>query len=330
MIDKQGNITVTATSEDSGSAYRVPVGSEDLSEGESREIICSKWSHNNGYAAVLADSMGDSESIHLFVFENEDFAYSYTLPVTSEMEMTPNYSVDDIALHERDWHLSVANNGSVGIVIRYEPSAANALDLSSLPEAPQSESETALVVMFDSGGTPVVTEPFVTGVHDLDISRDGDYFAVLTSFPDIQTYLYKTDGEYLGSWLGKGTEQHCSFIQPGKPLRIELSGANMSKTTLDVAEEFGAVMPGDSRLVQDAADGPIHIILPESLPDSTENLRLGDIEVESACGTSMTPISSHLIFDSQREADEAEASLCADCSDAVGVAEKFEERIHDT
>jgi len=331
MTNSTDQPMIVAAPNGSDSAYRVPVGAGGLSENESREIICHNSVADDKYEAILARSPDESETIPLFVFEAGTFAYTYALPVTNQEEMTPNYPVEHIPLPRRNWHLAVAATGSVGVVVQYESSVPTTLDLSSIPEAPQPESETALIVVFDSDGTPVFTKPFVSGISDFDISQDGEYLAVLTAFPDIATYLYTTDGQYLGSALGQGTEQYCSLVhREGQDPEVKVTGSNMSSTALAVeGDEFGAVMPGDTRLLQDTANGPIHIIMPTSLPDSSTNLRLPDIEVESACGVNITPLDSYLVFDSQREADRAEASLCADCSNNVGPAEKFEERLHE-
>lgn len=331
MSDSRDEKTVVATADESSGGYSVPVGAGGLAEGESREIVCHKHSRDDEYEAILAKPSDGSKTIPLFIFEDGAFAYGYVLPVTSQIEMTPNRSIEHISLQDRDWHLEVASTGLVAVVVRYESNAANKLDLSALPEAPQPKSETALLVAFDASGSPVFIEPFVSGVTDLDISQDGQYISVLTSFPDIVTYLYTGDGQYLGSSLGRGTELDCSFVSHADRLpKLKLDGPNMSPTTLAVnGEEFGAIMPDDLRLVQDSSEGPIHVIVPESLPESTDNLRLNGIEVESACGKSITPLSSHLVFDSQREADEAEAAICKDCSEATGPAEKFEERRHE-
>lgn len=120
MTDVKDKEAVVATADQSSGGYSVPVGAGGLAEGESREIVCHKYSPDEKYEAILANSSGGSETTPLFVFEDGAFAYGYALPVTSQTEMTPNYSVERISPPDRDWHLEVASTGLVAVVVRYE------------------------------------------------------------------------------------------------------------------------------------------------------------------------------------------------------------------
>lgn len=187
-------------------------------------------------------------------------------------------------------------------------------------------------LVFDSDGSKRFEDSFESNVGALAITPDGGHVAIATAFPDNAVHLYETEtGRYLGrtensttSVLGDlqfGTDDGDRVVEtydvgPDSDLDVHENRTGVIDR-IPVAPQMDVQSLSGVCLHLNESDSEFHYVPTEELEDISGRLRIPDVQVTTACDTTVEPIDVNIVFHDPKEAIESQFSFCSDCKEAA-------------